>query len=148
MIKKHTQFIDTSLDGLILSIEHNLNGFPVPFITEETENGDRKTVSLYDSRIGEIRTKGPHLCQLTFTSNFKGFIDLILFDGSYVTLKERLDDVEQKMFNIYCEQKQLTPKSSWRKVNDTYDNRIKDLEYNIRDLSAQIANLRNTLLEL
>lgn len=148
MIKKHTQFIDTSVDGLIIPIEHNLNGMPVPFITEEAENGDRITVPLYDSRIAEIRTKGPNAMQMAFNSNFKGYVEFVVFDGSYITLKDRIEDLESKLFNMFCEQKQLTPKSSWIKMNDMYESEIQNLKYTIKEQSAQIANLRNTIMEL
>ena len=148
MLKKTLKYIDTIVDGKIISIDHNFGGTPLPFIYEDLENGDRRFISLYDSRIMEVVSKGNNVTQVIFHSDFRGFIELILFDGSYVTLKEKLNDLEYKLQNLYIEIKQLTSKTQWRNMNDLVDLRLNNHQTELDSLKQEVSSLRQIIQEL
>ena len=100
MIRKHMQYINTAISGLVIVIEHNLGGFPFIGVSERLVSGQRKYTSLFDSRFGEFKNLDDDRIQLTFASAYEGYIELFVVEVEDPTVQERLLGLEQRYLSL------------------------------------------------
>jgi hypothetical protein len=146
MYKKHHEYINTSQDGLIITVEHNLEGlYPVLSLFEPINLTDMKSVPLYDSRITSIESRGPNVTQVTFNSNFEGYIDLIQIENKRNTVEDRLTSLEISVGQIKEQQKQLVSSFQWRQMNNYFEEKVVTNEESIVAAEKEIDSLKADL---
>lgn len=137
----YERHIDTSSDGLIFQIEHNLDGHPVPVLWEPTVLGDMKIVPLYDPRIAAIETKGPDVMQLSFAAPFSGKIQLQLFKAKDYSLEQQVQDIDRRVKDLIVNHRQLVSKNQWSKMNSYQEAKIEEVQKTLDILSDQVDGL-------
>jgi hypothetical protein len=98
-VRKSSTYVDTNVSGLVIQIQHNLNGTSYPFVYE-LDTGAKVFVSLYDPRIAEAKQLDDDTFQITFASAFAGYIDLLVFDVSTPDAGDRVKEVEDKLNDV------------------------------------------------
>lgn len=135
---RDSTYIDTIVAGsLVIQVTHNMNGTAYPFIYE-LDSGHKKFVSLYDPRIAEFKNLDDNNVQITFASNFAGYLDLIVFDFSRPPLDQRVKDLQSKYNDLSTALQLYTAKASWKQMNNYFDSKFKDLDAAIADINSQL----------
>ncbi len=149
MYRKHEEYIDTASQGNIIMVEHNL-GSLLPSITlyEPINLSDLKAVSLYDSRIASIESRGPNVTRITFSNAFQGYIQLIDIQNVRTTIADRITHLEELTDLIIQQQKQLVNSAQWRQMNTYHDNQAAILNKKIVELGLELTKLKNDVAAL
>ena len=146
MYSKFEQYIDTSRDGLIIMIEHNLATlFPQVSLFEPIDLTDMKSVPLYDSRITSIESKGNNVTQITFNTAFEGYINLIQIKNSRNTIEDRISNLESLMDQTIDQQKKLVALSQWKQMNNYFEQKVVDTEVSIKEIEKEIDSIKTDL---
>lgn len=148
MYKIHEQVIDTSSQGQVFLVTHNLGGLPIINLWESSEFGDLKYVSLYDPRIESIETTGTNEIKFSFASAFSGRVQLVYLDLRPDDINSTLRLHETRLSDLTIQQRQFVSKSSWTSMNSYLENEIAKsnsitlgLETDITYLKEDVANL-------
>ena len=147
-IMYYERHIDTTNDGLIFQIEHNLDGHPIPFLWEPTTLGDMQAVSLYDPRIASIETKGPNVLQLSFTSAFSGKIQLMLLKQEEFPLKNKIQDIDRRLKDLIVAHRKLVSKDQWSKMNSYLDSKADSISSSLAELVREVQGLKEDVENL
>lgn len=146
MYRKHEEYISTANEGQVILIEHNLNTqTPAVTLYEPVNLSDLKVVSLYDSRIGSIESRGPNVTALTFSSSFEGYVQLIDIQNTRNLITDRIARLEDLSEILVQQQKQLTTSSQWRQMNNYLESQQVALNNKITELDAEIKKLKREL---
>jgi hypothetical protein len=146
-VKKSSIYLDTSVSGLVIQANHNLNGVAYPsFYTLDA--GHKVFVSLYDPRIAEFKNLDDNSVQVTFASAFAGYMDLVVYDVSFPSDTDRIQAIEKKLNDLNLLFEMYTPKNSWKQMNNYHDSRFKDMQAQIDDLTVQLDTLRQQVESL
>ena len=148
MFKHHETQIDTNESGLIFDLPHNLGGDPLIFLSEPTSMGDYKIVSLYDSRIISIESKGPDVTRFTFSSTFQGKVRLLLPLENYYPVEEKIEDIDRKLSDIIVMQRQFVVKNQWSKMNSLLESIDDGMRADIKKLQSDYALLKQEVRSL
>jgi hypothetical protein len=141
-VDRNSTYIDTVVSGsLVIQIAHNLGGTAYPSFYE-LAGGHKVFVSLYDPRIAEFKNLDDDNVQITFASNFAGYLDLIVYEFIRPSLTIRVQDLQAKYNDLAKTLDLYTPKTSWKQMNTYFDSKIKDLEATNADLQLQIDTLK------
>lgn len=143
MYTKHEQYVNTATDGLVVLIEHNLKSMmPSIFIYEPVGLTDRKSVSLYDSRISSIESKGQNITQISFALPFEGYINLVEVKNNSQDIESRLTRLEDLLSSTLQQQKNLVSNSQWREMNTLLLQQIATLDSTLTTVSKNLNNLK------
>lgn len=135
-------YVDTNTSGLVIVVEHNLDGTPDLFLTE-LDAGKEKYVSLYDPRISEIKTLDSDNLQLTFASSFAGYVNLTLVQPDIPSVQERLGDLEDRYLKMIALIEDKVSKDQWIQMNTLFEAQISSLQTQIDTLNSQVSLLRS-----
>ena len=149
MYRKHEEYIDTASQGNVILVEHNL-GSLLPSVTlyEPINLSDLKAVSLYDSRIASVESRGPNVTRIAFASPFQGYIQLIDIQNVRTTIADRIAHLEELTDLLIQQQKQLVNSAQWRQMNNYHDNQATNLNKKIAELSLELTKLKNDVAAL
>ena len=136
-VKPSQTYVDTSVSGLVIIVEHNLGGTPDIFITE-LDAGRHKYVSLYDPRISEIKTLDENSVQLTFASTFAGYIHLNVIEADIPSVQERIAKLEDRYLKLLALIEDKVSSTQWDQINTLTQSQIKSI-------SSQASTLRTDL---
>jgi hypothetical protein len=146
MYRKHEEYISTANEGQVILIEHNLNTqTPAVSLYEPVNLSDLKLVSLYDSRIGSIESRGPNVTALTFSSSFEGYVQLIDIQNTRNLITDRIARLEDLSEILVQQQKQLTTSSQWRQMNNYLESQQVALNNKITEIDAEIKKLKSDI---
>ena len=149
MYKKHEEYIDTASQGNIVLVEHNLESLlPMITIYEPINLSDLKVVSLYDSRIASIESRGPNVTRISFSSSFQGYIQLVDIQNVRTTIADRIAHLEQATDFIIQQQKQLVSGAQWRQMNNYQDSKFVEVGKKISDLESELSKVKNDVAAL
>ena len=141
-ITKSRTYLDTTVSGLIIVVEHNLGGTPDLFLTE-LDAGKEKYVSLYDPRISEIKALDANNTQLTFSSAFAGYLELLLVEVDDPSDGERLNSLEDRYLKMIALIESKASLDQVAQLNTLTQGQITSLQTQIDDLSSQVSLLRS-----
>ena len=141
---KQTTYINTAISGLVIPVEHNLEGTPGLTLTEIVA-GKEVYVSLMDARIGEIKTLDKNHIQLTFASAFNGYLTMFLIEIDSPNYQERLIDLEGKYISQLALIEGKVGRDQWIQMNTLLSAQNEDLQNQIEDLQSQINLLKATV---
>lgn len=139
-VTKSRTYLNTSISGLVIIIEHNLSGTPDLFFTE-IDGANEKYVSLMDARIAEVKTLDSDNIQVTFASAFEGFLELLLVEVDNPSDHERLLGLEERYVNQVALLEDKVSKDQWIQMNTLLSSQIEDLQGQINDLQSQVNTL-------
>lgn len=149
MFQEFQEYIDTTQNGLIMYVEHNLKTLtPSVSLYEPVGLNDYKVVPLYDSRIASLESKGPNVFQLSFNTTFKGYVKFLKVQNVQVSLEERVSGLEDAVMNTVAQQKQLVSGSQWRQMNSLVENEFTSLKKTVEQLNADIKKIKSTVAAL
>jgi len=143
-VTKSRTYVDTSTSGLIIVVEHNLDGTPDLFLTE-LDSGKEKYVSLYDPRISEIKTLDSDNIQLTFAAPFAGYLELMLVEVDDPSVNERLLALEERYLSMIATIEGRASKDQWIQMNTLIEGQISSLQSQIDNLASELALVRADL---
>ena len=144
MYAKYEQYINTAIEGSIILVEHNLkSSMPSIFLYEPVGLSDKKIVSLYDSRIESIETKGVNVIQITFSLPFEGYVNLIDLKNNTPAFETRLARLEDLTSLILQQQKNLVSNSQWREMNTLNLQEISEIDSALKNLKKDLENLKS-----
>jgi hypothetical protein len=119
MYAKYEKYIDTAVEGFIFDIEHNLKSItPLVFLYEPVGLTDFRSVSLYDSRIGFIESKGLNVSRVSFNAPFQGYISFVDIKNSKPDLETKISKLESSLSNTIQQQKSFVTLSQWKEMNN------------------------------
>jgi len=136
-IKKSKTYLDTNINGLVQIVEHNLGGIPDLFLTE-IDAGKYKYVSLYDSRIAEIKALDNNNTQITFSSLFQGYLELLLVEVDEPTDHQRLISLEERYLSLLTLIESKTSQSQWVQMNNLHQAQLGSMQTQIDELKVQV----------
>lgn len=144
MYSKFDRYINTATDGLIFDIEHNLKTLsPLAFLYEPVGLSDLRSVSLYDSRIGFVESKGLNVTRISFNNPFEGYISLVGISNDKPDLETRVSRLETSLSNAIQQQKSFTTLSQWKEMN----NLLEEGNQSIKDALTLLVNQVESLKE-
>lgn len=135
-IRRVQTYIDTNTDGLVVQIEHNMNGMVYPEIYTVDLSGAKVFVSLYDPRLAEVKALDANNFQITFASTFAGYLDLLYFDVSVPSESDRITILEKELVKTNDRQTKYTTLTQWKQMNTYNEKKFKDLETDIAELKT------------
>lgn len=136
-IKKHSAFIDTNTLGSIIVIEHNLGGTPLVQLTDYT-SGQEVLISLYDSRIGQIKVLNENNLQVTFAGAFRGYIYLYQVDIDNPSDHDRIVHLEERLVSLYGALNKMANRDQWSQMNTYFSQQIADVKTSIEDIRNRV----------
>lgn len=149
MYVKYEKYIDTAVNGIIFDIEHNLKTLePIVLLHEPVGLTDYRAISLYDSRIAAIESKGQNITRVSFNAPFQGKIAFISITNDKPSLENRISKLETSLSNAVQQQKSFVTLSQWKEINNLKDSDssiIKDL---INSLQRQLDLLKEEVKDL
>lgn len=146
MYFRYNKYIDTAVDGIIFDLEHNLStNTPLVFLYEPVGLSDLKAVSLYDSRIGSLESKGLNVIRVSFNAPFQGYISLVDIKNEKPDMDARASKLEISLSNTIQQQKNFVTLSQWKEMNNLLDNNSENLKDAIVALQSQIDSLKNDI---
>ena len=149
MFQEYQEYINTTQNGLVMFVEHNLKTLtPFVLLYEPVGLNDYKVVPLYDSRIASLESKGPNVFQVSFNTTFKGYIQFLKAQNVQVSLEERVSGLEDAMGSTVHQQKQLVSGSQWRQMNSLVENEMSQLKKTIDELNSELKRLKTTVAAL
>lgn len=149
MYKKHEEYIDTSSEGNVILVEHNLNTLmPLVALYQPANLSDLRAVSLYDSRIGSVESRGPNVTMLTFNSAFEGYVQLVDIQNVRTSIVDRIAHLEEITSLLLQQQKQLTNASQWRQMNTHFESMIVSINNKLAAVDVEISKLKSDIESL
>jgi hypothetical protein len=149
MYAKYDKYIDTAVDGLIFDVEHNLKSMmPLVFLYEPVGLTDLRSVSLYDSRIGFIESRGQNISRVSFSASFQGYISFVEIKNAKPDIENRLNKLETSLSNAIQQQKSLVTLSQWKEMNNLEDQDITAVKATTVSLQDQITSLKEDIENL
>lgn len=149
MYGKYDKYIDTAVDGLIFDLEHNLKTIlPLVFLYEPVGLTDLRSVSLYDSRIASLESKGQNITRISFNAPFEGYISLVDIKNQKPELSGRIDKLETSLSNAIQQQKNLVTLSQWKEMNNLLDQQNQELKDAVASLQKQIDSIKEDIENL
>lgn len=149
MYAKYEKYIDTAVDGVIFDIEHNLKTLePLVSLYEPVGLTDYRSVSLYDSRISSIESKGQNISRVSFNAPFQGKISFVSITNNKPDLDSRISKLETSLSNAIQQQKSLVTISQWKQMSSLEQSQIKDLLDLINSIQAQIDLIKRDIEDL
>jgi hypothetical protein len=148
MIRRTTTFIDTDELGLVVQIQHNQNDTVYPTVYETDGSGHNLYLSLFDSRIAEVKALDPNVFQITFASSFAGFLDLLSFDVKSPSLTSRIIKLETVINDLPETLDKYANVVQWKQMNAYTDKQIKDLKKELTDIRSLYNSLAKEVSEL
>lgn len=143
MYANYQKYIDTVTDGLVFDIEHNLKTLvPSVQLYEPVGLSDFRLVSLYDSRIGFIESKGLNVTRVSFSAPFQGYISFIDIKNSKPDLENRILKIETSLNSAIQQQKSFTTLSQWKEMNNLEEQELTNVKLALDVLSTQVASLK------
>jgi outer membrane murein-binding lipoprotein Lpp len=142
-VKKTSTYIDTAAEGsLVIQIAHNLGGTAYPFLYE-LDNGNKVFISLYDPRIAEFKNLDDDNIQITFSSNWAGYLDVFVFNVKTRSSATQIEELQAKVDELTVLFNQYVTKKTSTLMNNYFDQKLKEQDATDADLQAQIDTLRN-----
>ena len=149
MYSRYNKYIDTAVDGIIFDLEHNLStNTPLVFLYEPVGLSDLKAVSLYDSRIGSLESKGLNVIRVSFNAPFQGYISLVDIKNQKPDMDARVSKLETSLSNTIQQQKNFVTLSQWKEMNNLNDSRVQEIIDAIASLENQISSLKQDIENL
>ncbi len=149
MYAKYEKYIDTAVDGIIFDIEHNLKtSEPLVSIFEPVGLTDYRSVSLYDSRIAAIESRGQNISRISFNAAFQGKISFINITNDKPDLDSRVAKLETALSNAIQQQKSLVTSSQWKEMNSLAESQLSSVNELINSIQAQIDLLKEDIENL
>lgn len=149
MYAKYNKYVDTAVDGLIFDIEHNLKTIqPLVSLFEPVGLTDLKSVSLYDSRIAFIESRGQNISRVSFNSEFQGYISFVDIKNSKPDIENRLSKLESSLSNTIQQQKSFVTLSQWKEMNNLEDLDMEQAKASLESLQDQIISLKEDIENL
>jgi hypothetical protein len=149
MYSRYNKYIDTAVDGLIFDLEHNLNtSQPLVFLYEPVGLSDLRSVSLYDSRVASVESRGLNISRVSFNAQFQGYISLVDIKNQKPDMDSRVSKLETSLTNAIQQQKNFVTLSQWKEVNTLLDQQNQELKDAIVALQSQIDSLKNDVENL
>lgn len=148
MINRVTTYIDTVATGLVVQIQHNLNGMVYPFFYTLNVSGHKTAVSLFDSRIAEAKALDDNIYQVTFAANAEIFLDLLYFDIKTPSQAKRITALEKETNEIRSVLTEYTNLLQWKQMNTYLQKQIDNQTKLIVDLQTQVTTLAKDVSEL
>ena len=146
MQDKYEKYIDTAVDGMVFDIEHNLQTMsPLVFLYEPVGLSDLRSVSLYDSRLGFVESKGKNVSRVSFNNAFQGYIYLIDSKVPRVSFDNRISRIENLLNDAINQQKSLVTLSQWKELNNLEDTELSYLKEKIAILDGDLETLRQEI---
>lgn len=143
MYAKYNKYIDTAVDGMIFDLEHNLStSQPLVFFYEPVGLSDLRSVSLYDSRIGSVESRGQNISRISFNGQFQGYISLVDIKNQKPDMDSRVSKLETSLSSAIQQQKNFVTLSQWKEMNNLSDSKTQELIDSISALQSQIDSLR------
>ena len=143
MYSRYDKYIDTAVDTLVFDIEHNLKTVqPLVFLYEPSGLTDLRSVSLYDSRVGFIESKGLNVSRVSFNAPFQGYISFVDLKNSKPDLENRISRIEVSLSNAIQQQKSFVTLSQWKEMNNLEDSEITSLKEELASFENQLKALR------
>ena len=142
--KPYKQYIDTDVSGLIIVIEHNLDGIPfLELQSYDNITGRHTYVSLLDARISEVKTLDSNNIQITFNATFKGYIDLFISLIEDPSISQRITDLDNQVMKNYNLILDRVTFDKWTQLDVLRAAQIQALENKTVDLQNQVNTLTN-----
>jgi hypothetical protein len=149
MYSKYEKYIDTGVDGIIFDIEHNLKTMePIVSLFEPIGLTDYRSVSLYDSRISSIESKGQNISRVSFNASFQGKISFVNITNDRLDMESRIAKLETTLSSAIQQQKSLVTIPQWREMNNLEESQIKSLSNSIDSIQSQIILLKKEIEDL
>lgn len=149
MYAKYEKYIDTAVDGVIFDIEHNLKTLePLVSLYEPVGLTDYRSVSLYDSRVSSIESKGQNISRISFNAPFQGKISFVNITNDKPDLDTRVLKLETSLSNAIQQQKSLVTISQWKELNSLKEKEVSDLSDLLNSIQAQIDLLKKDIEDL
>lgn len=149
MYAKYDKYIDTAVDGLIFDLEHNLKtNQPLVFIYEPVGLTDLRSVSLYDSRIASLESRGHNIIRVSFNAPFQGYISLVDIKNQKPELSGRIDKLESGLSSAIQQQKNFVTLSQWKEINNLFDQQNQELKDAVSALQSQINSIKQEVENL
>lgn len=149
MYAKYEKYIDTSIDGMVFDLEHNLKTLvPSVQLYEPVGLSDLRLVSLYDSRIAFIESKGLNVTRLSFSQPFQGFVSFIDIKNSKPDLENRISKIESSLNSAIQQQKSFTTLSQWKEMNNLEEQELTNVKLALDVLSTQVESLKEEINQL
>lgn len=149
MYSKFDRYINTATDGMIFDIEHNLKTLsPLAFLYEPVGLSDLRSVSLYDSRIAFIESKGLNITRISFNNPFEGNISLVNITNEKPDLETRITRIETSLTNAIQQQKSFTTLSQWKEMNTLLEEADQSTKDSLSLLVNQVESLKEEVSNL
>ena len=149
MYAKYEKYVDTAVDGMIFDIEHNLKTLePLVSLYEPVGLTDYRSISLYDSRIAAIESKGQNISRLSFNAPFQGKVSFVNITNDKPDLESRVSKLESSLSNAIQQQKSLVTISQWKEMNSLEESFLQDLKDLVGSIQAQIDSLKQDIENL
>ncbi len=143
MYSRYDKYIDTAVDTLVFDIEHNLKTIqPLVFLYEPSGLTDLRSVSLYDSRVGFIESRGLNISRVCFNAPFQGYISFVDLKNTRPDLESRISRIETSLSNAIQQQKSFVTLSQWKEMNNLEDSEITSLKEELASLESQLNALK------
>lgn len=149
MYAKYEKYIDTSIDGMVFDLEHNLKTLvPLVQLYEPVGLSDLRLISLYDSRIGFIESKGQNVTRISFNQSFQGFVSFIDIKNSKPDLENRILKIETSLNSAIQQQKSFTTLSQWKEMNNLEEENLASVKLAVDVLATQVESLQEDVNNL
>lgn len=146
MYSKYDKYIDTNVDGLIFDVEHNLKTLtPLVFVYEPVGLTDLRSVSLYDSRIISIESKGLNISRVSFNSQFQGYVSFVDIKNTKPDLESRISRIETSLSNTIQQQKSFVTLSQWKEMNTLEESNLQDVKDEVVTLQNELTSLKEVV---
>ena len=149
MYAKYEKYVDTAVDGMIFDIEHNLKTLePLVSLYEPVGLTDYRSVSLYDSRVAAVESRGQNISRVSFNATFQGKISFVNITNDKPDLDTRVSKLEASLSNAIQQQKSLVTISQWKEMNNLEEGQLADLKELIDSIQGQITLLKQDVENL
>lgn len=149
MYAKYEKYIDTAVDGMIFDIEHNLRTLEaLVSLYEPVGLTDYRSVSLYDSRIAAVESRGQNISRVSFNADFQGKISFVNITNDKPDLDSRVSKLEASLSNAIQQQKSLVTLSQWKEMNSLEESQLEGLKGQLASFQTQIDSLKQDIENL
>lgn len=149
MYAKYEKYIDTAVDGMIFDIEHNLRTLEaLVSLYEPVGLTDYRSVSLYDSRIAAVESRGQNISRVSFNADFQGKISFVNITNDKPDLDSRVSKLEASLSNAIQQQKSLVTLSQWKEMNSLEESQLEGFKGQLASFQTQIDSLKQDIENL
>ncbi len=145
MARQYEQYIDTSIHGSVVIVDHNLEAYPIVSFLRVTDPGleeEKQTlISLFDPILTELEVLNHNQVKVTFSGLFTGYFRA--FKGDVQDIGSRLDDIEEDVDFIYDQLDTRVLTNRWAQMNALRDSQIADLKALITEQAVKFETLKN-----